>query len=132
MILTANRNRNVIKSGGYLAFINAQINRLHGPITIDLRDKAGEVAPQVIRSQWVVECPWCAGAIVVNPGSWYLCVECLNADNSGKVARIIDPPDRTEVERLLNLRPNFQNRNWLTGETVENIRAENIAHGIGV
>jgi hypothetical protein len=37
---------------------------------------------------------------------------------------------RVEVERILMERPNPRNRNWLPGETVFTLLAENIAHGI--
>ena len=41
------------------------------------------------------------------------------------------PPRRTDIDRLLNSRPR-QNRNWSPGETLANLKAENLLHGVGI
>jgi hypothetical protein len=35
------------------------------------------------------------------------------------------------VERLLTFRPDVTTRNWVPGETLHDLLAENVAHGIG-
>lgn len=42
------------------------------------------------------------------------------------------PADKMEIERLLNLRSRRMNRNWLIGETVADLKAENLLHGVGI
>lgn len=42
------------------------------------------------------------------------------------------PAERLEIERLLNLRPHRRNRNWHPHESVDDLKAENLRHGVGV
>lgn len=77
-------------------------------------------------SKWVADCPseWCRGAELIAPGHDMLCADC------GMVSKVKWPKDRVEIERLLNLRPDPFRRNWLPHETVNDLLAENIEHGI--
>ena len=40
--------------------------------------------------------------------------------------------DSREIERLLDLRPKRVNRNWNPGETVADLKAENVTHGVRI
>ena len=40
------------------------------------------------------------------------------------------PADRSEIERLLLMRPDLRTRNWLPGETVADLARENAEHDI--
>ena len=41
------------------------------------------------------------------------------------------PPRRVDIDRLLNSRPR-RNRNWSPGETLADLKAENLLHGVGI
>ncbi len=41
------------------------------------------------------------------------------------------PPRRADIDRLLNLRPR-PNRNWSPGETLADLKRENLLHGVGI
>ena len=41
------------------------------------------------------------------------------------------PTDRLDIDRLMNQRPRKANRNWET-ETVAELKAENLLHGVGI
>ena len=42
------------------------------------------------------------------------------------------PAGRVTIERLLNNRPRRMNRFWLLGETVEDLTAQNLLHGVKI
>lgn len=92
--------------------------------------------------RWVARCPrpqWLGGpcrnaehygvhAVTGRPGGLtddaFLCSRC------GVEARAEWPQDRYEIARVLMERPVPETRNWLPGETVLHLQAENIEHGI--
>jgi hypothetical protein len=39
------------------------------------------------------------------------------------------PPERAQIEQILRLRPLRQNMNWEPGESLEDLRAQNLEHG---
>jgi hypothetical protein len=39
------------------------------------------------------------------------------------------PPDKAEIERILRLRPAAKHMNWHPGETLADLRLQNIQHG---
>ena len=41
------------------------------------------------------------------------------------------PPRRADIDRLLNPRPR-RNRNWSPGETLADLKAENLLHGVKI
>jgi len=78
--------------------------------------------------RWVVNCasPACASAMQVWPGQeWVRCADCATL-----AADLIWPADPDGIEILLSMRPAEWNRNWLPGETLEDLLVENVAHGI--
>jgi hypothetical protein len=80
--------------------------------------------------RWIAECPDCHGAQLA---CWtdhrFLCNECGNVAVAGLWRAIIWPDDREAIETVLDQRSPV-NQNWLPGETIEYLRAENAAHGV--
>lgn len=74
-------------------------------------------------SRWVAMCPRCNGGIAAWPEHDDGC--CLDC---GAIVALVYPDDPTAGERVLSERP-FQFRNWLPGETVDALVAENVTHG---
>ena len=99
------------------------------------RAKLGPIRPQVNHGRWVVECPCCPSAALAGPGfvtDRFLCRECSSAAAGGRYFEVEWPDRRTQrrVVELLARRPNAENRNWLPGEPVGLLLAENIQHGV--
>jgi hypothetical protein len=40
------------------------------------------------------------------------------------------PPDPAAIEQILSMRPDFTTRNWHPGESIPDLIAENLAHGL--
>jgi len=80
-------------------------------------DVAAEPAPGCI-----VWCDWALG--------W--CVRCGNAHARGAWRQVLVPDEaqRRAIEAVLELRTDVASRNWAPPETVEDLLAENAAHGI--
>ena len=100
---------------------------------------AGRVQARVNHGRWLVDCPGCNSALVIDLDEpVYMCVECGNAANGGRWLRVIFPRQRKGIEAELLKRPYGRNpedaptRNWEPGETVADLRRENAEHGIGV
>ena len=85
---------------------------------------------EVRTGRWLVLCPWCG------TGCQYASVTdhrffCDACGNNGEGwARVDWPEEWVEIEQVLGRRPNRKNRNWLPGETVDDLRAENTEHGV--
>jgi hypothetical protein len=78
--------------------------------------------------RWICDCPACPAALTLQPGTpEFVCWEC------GSRAEILWPSEDMArgVERLLMMRPLEQHRNWEPGETLHDLLAENVTHGIG-
>jgi hypothetical protein len=77
---------------------------------------------------WKARCPrpGCTSAMMLVPGqSMYAC---LGAHGCGIEAPLIWPADPQAIEAILAMRPLPANQNWLPGETLEDLIAENAAH----
>lgn len=77
---------------------------------------------------WIVDCPRCRDARQLPfRTATYECVYC------GLGMEPVWPSEamRVGVERLLSLRPIAYTQNWTPGETLHDLLAENVAHGIG-
>lgn len=114
----------------------------------------------VNHSRWLVDCPACGAAIRIDPaqGDRAICGNCNPGLFAIRfVRRVVDgeesfypvpderkraetartstpfafvlPPDWEEIFRILRLRP-VANMNWLPGETLQHLIAENIQHGL--
>ena len=77
----------------------------------------GEVQAYISGGRWVTECPHCETAVVIDDQD--LVLYCPGCGTNGKWMRVVMPPDREEIERLLLLRPGWQfnspHRNWVLG-----------------
>jgi hypothetical protein len=90
-----------------------------------------ELPVRVNHGRWVVDCPVCLSAQLASfTEQRFLCAECGNVSVGGKWLSIVWPPDAVAIENALVIRPT-ENRNWLPGETVADLRRENTGHGIG-
>lgn len=83
--------------------------------------------------KWKVLCsnPTCRGAELVWEEGLMLCASCLNDHVAHQFLRTVFPKERVAIEQLLELRP-LSNRNWLPHESLDELRAENQTHGLGV
>jgi hypothetical protein len=90
---------------------------------------AGVAYAEAICGQWAARCPRpdCANAMPLIAGQDIFVCDSLGG--CGFVADIVWPPDPQAIEAILMMRPVFTTRNWLLGETLEDLLAENAAHG---
>ncbi len=74
--------------------------------------------------RWVVDCPDpdCAGASIA--GDLFVCENCK------RVAPVEWPEYKTLIDATTSLRPVPETRNWQPGETIDDLRRENAAHGL--
>ena len=90
------------------------------------------VYARVNHGRWIVDCPACPSAQIVQPGDTSFV--CLSLDPLcpayGEVVEIAWPPVWRAIEAILAHRPNKVNRNWYPWETLADLRAENLAHGL--
>jgi len=77
--------------------------------------------------RWIVRCPVCMSAEEVVYGEKkFRCRD--EYGGCGHVETISYPSERAEIEDALSERAK-QNRNWVPGESVAALHAENIEHG---
>ena len=78
--------------------------------------------------RWVVDCsdPDCPGAGLAD--HVYVCGNCK------RITKVVWPDERDEVDRLVEVRPVPETRNWRgpwnPTELVDDLRRENAAHGL--
>jgi hypothetical protein len=76
--------------------------------------------------RWIVNCPGCPNAWLEN---FEIPPEC---DNCGTAVKVIPPSDKDREKITLAMLPRpVENRNWVPGEKLKDLIAENIAHGVG-
>lgn len=80
--------------------------------------------------RWLARCPagLCSNAIQIH--RWQQRFECAGEGNCGWTTRIQWPDDPEMTEAILGLRPDVRTRNWLPGETLDDLLAENAQHGL--
>jgi hypothetical protein len=80
--------------------------------------------------RWIAKCPgpWCDNAMGLERGQAVFV--CAGPDSCGFTTDIVWPPDPAAIEMLLEMRPANKVRNWVPGETLENLIAENAVHGV--
>jgi hypothetical protein len=85
----------------------------------------------LIRGRWVVRCPFCPRLVAFMKQERFVCPLCGNAAAGGRYAEVRAPSIEfaQALQPLMLLRP-VENRSWLHGETLNQIRAENIEHGL--
>lgn len=90
----------------------------------------------VNHGRWIVHCPCkynshhgirqCAGAQLASRNILrFFCVDCQNAFVGGKWIPVVWPPNIDEIDAALGVRPLCDMRNWLPGEPIEALHAEN-------
>ena len=101
-------------------------------------DAQNTVEAVIKESRWLVDCPGDCGsaAIVSKEDRFFLCVDCGSFENDNQWYKVIFPADAEAIETVLLKRRLMKNRNWIfkidgTLETVEELEAENIEHGLG-
>ena len=107
-----------------------QIIRRQG---LELPTEISDFVVQAIvnHGRWVVPCPWCAGAQMASREDHrFFCTECLNARIEGKWATVQWPEGHEDIAYALAMRPEKQNRNWLTHETLGDLLRENQTHEV--
>ena len=93
-----------------------------------LRSGRPRIAVRANWGRWIVDCPRVSShALWVEAGTpFFICPAC------GAEAELVWPDEATRVgiERLLMMRPNEADRNWVPGETLHDLLDENVAHAI--
>jgi len=90
-----------------------------------VHDEHAPIAAQIRGNAWVIQCE-CGAGNATDP-QWQIacCFAC------GAVHRqVVFPKDAAAIEKVLLERPKVQNRHWMPGETVDDLIAENVAHGV--
>lgn len=79
--------------------------------------------PQIHQGIWKVDCV-CGNWPIFDP-EWQeaCCFTC------GAIHQVAPPKDWRDIEAVLLARPEMTTRNYLPGETLDDLRAENFAHG---
>ncbi len=91
--------------------------------------EAPPVTAFVNHGAWLIKCPNpdCKGAEYAWEEGFFYCFSCHNGYMGHKIRRSVFPPERRAIEKALERRP-LLNRNWLQGETVGDLQAENKKH----
>ena len=96
---------------------------------------SGEVAAHINHGRWIVECGACHTAVLMDDEDLVFYCSGCGTDGQWKRVEMPDRDTRSEIERLLLLRPGWHekapNRNWTPGITVEDLRHENAVRGFG-
>ena len=97
------------------------------PKTIPTERPAQTVMAYINEGRWIVDCPTGDGnALCVSAkDQLFWCSLCGNSTTRGQWLGIEFPPEKTEIERILLLRPMISNRNWRWPETVADLTQEN-------
>lgn len=81
--------------------------------------------------RWLWSCPLCNAAQVASyDDRRAFCVECFNAGDGWWPVVWPSDEDRRAIETVLAARGDDGNRNWLPSETVRDLQAENLEHGV--
>lgn len=95
---------------------------------------------KVNQGRWVADCPACGGAERIWPDGLRTHPEVphpfgifdstLHCGYTGATYDVAFPSEAAEIMAVLARRPNELNRNWEPGETVMDLRLENLNHGV--
>ena len=86
------------------------------------------VAAVVNEGRWVVSCPAprCGGAQLASLTDLrFMCVTCANATNGGSWRPVVLPASLATIVAALDARSHPADQNWVPGETVAALLAEN-------
>jgi hypothetical protein len=102
-----------------------------GPLPPDIQI-IGTINASINHGRWIAECPiaGCGAAYIADSTDpLFICYQCGRGWYT-----VIFPPQKTAIEQLLLRRPRVGNhpssRNWIPGETVAMLAAENARRGI--
>jgi hypothetical protein len=98
-----------------------------GPLPRGLTE-ATPTEGRVVMGQIVARCPDCE-SLHRGWGDWFYCWTCYNASLDNRLRPMTWPDDIAAIVDTLMQRPQ-QNRNWIPGETLVQLQAENVAHGV--
>lgn len=100
-----------------------------GELAIPWHKPEGRVQAFITNAVWYAHCPGCGAPIIVDDREPVLfCPDCFCAANEGHPYRV-DFVRKTEVEELFAKRRDPRTRNWLPGESFEDLRAEQESMG---
>lgn len=86
---------------------------------------------EVNHGRWIARCPFCKGAEMVDDTrAEFWCCGCRNAAVFSRPVYLVIPENRQEIEAVLLARPDYPTRNWRPGESLEDLIAENVRHGV--
>jgi hypothetical protein len=89
------------------------------------------VQAQVNDNRWLAVCPSCNSAqLTSKTDPRFFCIDCLSADHGGQWVAVAWPDDIDGIEAELVKRPVASTRSWEPHETVADLAAQNIEHGI--
>jgi hypothetical protein len=115
------------------AYAVIDLYRIRGAdVTEPIDTVEATVEAKIDHGRWIVPCPdpTCLNAQFVGDEDLrFYCVRCANVANDGKWLEIVWPPDADEIEDVLAVRP-VDNRHWSPGDTVADLRSENVAHDL--
>lgn len=99
------------------------------PVPVNLRAEVSSTTDAIMvyvnHGRWIAECPDCHGAQLSSPADRrFMCHCCGNVAINGKWRPVLWPAGTTGLEAALEQRPKLA-RNWLPGETVAHLLAEN-------
>lgn len=117
--------------------------RFYPDLTIPPLDRVADLPPLaacISAGYWIAVCPCGADGVPAPGGVVWLdrpliwCIRCENASAGGDWRRVAGPAaeDRAAIEAVLICRPDPLTRNWAPGESVADLIAENVAHGVPV
>ncbi len=87
------------------------------------------VLAYVNHGRWLGKCE-CGGAEYVEPDQpIFMCCSCWNAGDAHLWRPVVFPEEQRTIEALLLVRP-AEARNWVPGEGLGDLAAENEAHGL--
>ena len=88
----------------------------------------GVAYAEVNHGRWIARCPrpYCTNAMQVDRGQ--ATFGCVALDGCGWIGELVWPADPDAIEALLAMRPVPGTRNWLPGETLAQLLAENVVH----
>lgn len=101
-------------------------------IAIEASPTAAPAIAHVNEGRWIANCPAadCTAALVLHESAPFLCPLCLNAAAGYAPRRVAWPAEAAEIEAALALRPRVVTRNWVPGEPVAALLAENVREGV--
>lgn len=95
---------------------------------------------RVNHGRWIADCPFCPGAEQIWPQGirraedvafpFGIANGILHCGTTGSTCPVDFPDERFDITRVLARRPDERTRNWFPGESVADLVAENIGHGV--